>query len=235
MDVSTLFAQINTAYRGSDDDAPAAGTTDFSLWMSTINRKINEWATDGKNTWQSLFEIREIGTISVDTQTYDLDADISVPADSVIVTTIDGHDIEFTICKPQERKRYLHAVYISGRNPQTLTFQDTITTTDQIVGGTIKVAGYYIPSDLTSLTDTVPVDNPYWLVYGVASELAFNDLTYAAKAGDLNTKANNIFAGMVSDNRRGTNNNPRIVRTNVNRILGTRNESMNANTSGSTT
>lgn len=234
MEVSTLFTQINTAYRGSDDDAPAAGTTDFSLWMSTINRKINEWATDGKNTWQSLFEIRSIGIISVGTQTYDLDIDISVPADSVIVTTTTGKDIEFTICKPQERKRYLHAVYVSGRNPQTLTFQDTIVAADQIVGGTIKVAGYYITADLTSLTDTVPVDNPYWLVYAVASELSFNDLTYESKSADLNAKANNLFSGMVSDNRRGTNNNPRIARTNVNRIPGTRNESMNANTNWST-
>lgn len=234
MEVSTLFTQINTAYRGSDDDAPAAGTTDYTLWLATINRKISEWASDGKNTWQSLFDIRTIGTISAGTQTYDLDADIILPADNVIVTTTNGHDIEYTICKPQERKRYLNAVYISGHNPQVLTFVDSILSSNQIVGGSLKIAGYYTPEDITSLTDTVPVDDAYWLVYSVASELAFNDLTYESKAADLTAKANNLYAGIVSNNRRGTNNNPRIARTNVNRIPGTRNESMNANTGWST-
>lgn len=230
MIVTNLFAQINSAYRGSDDDAPAVGTTDHTLWLATTNRKISEWARDGKNTWQSLFEIREQGTISVGTQDYDFDSDISVPADSVVVTTTTNQNIEYTICKPQERKRFLRAVYISGRDPQVLTFQDTIKANDQIVGGTIKVAGYWVPDDLTGVNDTIPVDDPYWLVYAVASELAFNDLTYSDKAPDLNAKANNLYSGMVSDNRRGTNNNPRMARTNVNRIPGTRNESTITNT-----
>lgn len=230
MDVTTLFTQINSAYRGSDDDAPSAGTPDYNLWLATINRKISEWARDGKNTWQNLFDIRSIGTISATSQTYDLDSDILLPADQVIVTTTNNNDIEYTITKPQERKRYLHAVYISGNNPQVLTFVDTIGASDQVVGGTIKVAGYYVPANLTSLTDTVPVDDPYWLVYAVASELSFNDLTYESKSADLNAKANNLYSIMVNNNRRGTNNNPRTARTNVNRIPGTRNESLNANT-----
>lgn len=232
MILSSFFAQVNTAYRGADDDAPTSGT-DFNLWLNTTNRKISEWATDGKNVWQSLFDIREIGTISNTSQTYDLDSNIIVPADSVIVTTLLNKDIEYVICKPQERKRFLNSVYISGNNPQVLTFQDTITSTSQIIGGTIKVAGYYLPDDLAIATDTIPVDNPYWLVYAVASELAFNDLTYESKAPDLNAKANNLYGIMSSNNRRGTNNNPRTARTNVNRIPGTRNESTSSNTFGS--
>lgn len=290
--VSTLFDQINGAYRGSDDDAPTTGT-DYTLWLNTINRKISEWAGDDKNVWKSLFKyekpnepgtvattgtttltgtntyftdyqvgdtvlvsgetVRTIATITSDTvltvtvafsntassmtfthatiiadgvQSYSIHRNFMYPSDKAFVSTA-TQDIEYMIGKPQERSRYTNEVYISGANPQTLTFYDTISTTqnDQLIGGTLKVPGYYAPDDVTALTDIVPVDDPYWLVYAVASELAFNDLTYEDKAIDLNAKANNLYSGMVSMNRRGSNNTPRVARTNVERIRDTRGES----------
>lgn len=220
MILSTLFAQVNNAFRGSDDDAPASGTDDYTLWLNTVNRKLSEWARDGKQARESLFEVRDIGTVAAGTQTYDLDDEILIPADKVVVTTTDDIEVEYVICKPQERDRFDNAVYISGSDPQKLTFADTIASTDNVVGGTISIAGYFIPDDLASDSDTIPVDDPYWLVYAVASELAFNDLTYEAKADSLNTKANNLYMQMNSNNRRGTNNNPRTVSTNVYHITG---------------
>jgi hypothetical protein len=86
------------------------------------------------------------------------------------------------------------------------------------------VPGYFLPEDLTADTDTVPVDDPYWLVYTVASELAFNDLTYADKYAELNNKANNLYSMMIKANRNATNKYPRTIRTSVNRIIGTENE-----------
>lgn len=220
MTVETLLTQINAAYRGTDDDAPADGTPDFDLWLATANRKQNEWARDGKNTWQSLFEIREVGTVAAGTQVYDLDEEIILPANKVIVTTTGDQVLEYTISKPQERQRFLRSAYISGRDPQTLTFYDTITSDSQIDGGTISIAAYFVPEDLTSVSDVVSVDDPYWLVYAVASELAFNDLTYEDKYQDLNVKANNLWRQMSQNNRRGTSDFPRTARTNVNRIAG---------------
>lgn len=221
MITSTLFTQINSAYRGSDDDAPAVGTTDYTLWLGTINRKQNEWATDADNDWSSLFELRTMGTIATGTQSYDLDDDFMAPSDSIIVTTPTG-DVEYRITKPGERGRYMRSVYISGHDPKVLTFYDTIVSTNPIVGGALKVPGFFLPSDLVNPTDTVLVDDPYWLVYAVASELAFNDLTYESKAADLVAKANNMWSKMVKRNRRGTSDNPRVIRTNVQRIPGNR-------------
>lgn len=220
MNVEEAFSHINSAYRGSDDDAPVEGTPDFTLWFNTINRKIAEWATDGRNNWQSLFEIRDIGTVSAGTQSYDLDDDFLTPSDFITVTDSDGRRTKFWVSKPQERDRYLDGVYIYGRNPQVLEFVDDIVTGANIVGGTINVPGYYKPQELTDLEDTIPVDDPYWLVMAVASELAFNDLTYESKAADLNAKANNLYAQMASNNRRGTSGFPRTMQTNVNRIPG---------------
>lgn len=221
MIVSELFDQINAAYRGTDDDAPVSGSVDYTLWLNTTNRKINEWARDGKNTWQSLFDIREVGTVAFGTQTYDLDDQILVPADEVTITTLTDNILCYKISKPQERTRYIKSAYVSGIDPQKLTFPVTFPSTSDAIGGTINLAAYFIPDDLTASTDTILVDDPYWLVYAVASELAFNDLTYESKYVDLNTKANTLYAQMSSNNRRGSNDNPRQARTNVERIRGT--------------
>ena len=157
-------------------------------------------------------------------QSYSMHRTLLAPSDYVLVSTT-TQDLKYTLGKPQERDRFQDEVYLSGRLPQILTFYDDITSNLQIVGGTLKIPGYYVPEDLSANTDIVPVDDPFWLVYSVASELAFNDLTYEDKAPDLNAKANNLYAGMVEANRRGTNNYPRIARTNVNRITGPSSES----------
>jgi hypothetical protein len=215
------MTQINYAYRGTDDDVPAVGTDDYDLWLATINRKKSEWAGDTKHTWDSMFEIRSITPVLAGTQSYDLDDDFTSPSDTIIVTS-GGKDYEYTVVKPQERESGKQQVYISGNAPKVLNFVDTIEATNPIVGGTIKVAGYYEPADVTGDSDDILVDDPYWIVYSVASELAFNDLTYESKTPALNAKANAVYAGMVSNNNRGTSTYPRRVRTNVNRIPGVR-------------
>lgn len=213
MNLSTLFAQINSVYRGSDDNAPTAGD-DFSLWLLTTNRKINEWATDATNNWRSQYETRAIGVVTAGVQTYTLDTDFIAPSDSITVTE-NGINTEITIGEPQDRTP--GTAYIVGKQ---LTFVDTLTASSSLVGGTINVHGYYLPTDMVDATSIVPVDDPYWLVYAVASELAFNDLTYESKAPDLVAKANNLWAKMVYANKKGTAGNPRKVRYNVQRIYG---------------
>lgn len=224
MILSELFSHINNAYRGSDDDVPETGTADYDNWLNTTNRKIAEWSNDSNVSWRSLFGSLSAGTVTSGTQTYDLDDSFMAPADRISVTTTDGNTLEYVIAPPQERDRFSNSVYISGFNPQQLTFNDTINDDSNLVGGTINVPGYYAPDQVASSGDTIPVDDPFWLVMAVASELAFNDLTYSDKSPDINAKANDLYSGMISSNRRGTSNYPRIARTNVNRIRDTRDD-----------
>lgn len=292
MNITTLFTQVNAAYRGSDDDPPTTGT-DFNLWLATANRKQAEWYSDSQNVWKSNFSyekpnelgtvattatttltgtstnftdytmgdtitvsgetVRTIATIASDTsltvtvafsntassktfthasiiisgvRSYSMHRSLLDPSDQAVVVTTTG-DLYFVIGKPQERKRYYNEVYLSSRNPEKLIFPDGISSTinANLIGGTLKVPGYYAPADMAAAADIVSVDDPYWLVYAVASELAFNDITYSDKTPDLNAKANNLWSGMVAANRRGTNNNPRVAQTNVQRILGPTGES----------
>jgi len=220
---SEFIQQVNDAYRGSDDNAPAVGTTDYDMWLRVANRKIQEWARDSKNTWQSLFEVRPVGTVAFGTQTYDLEDDFLTPANSVSITTLTDptNYLGYTIVKPEERDGFYNSVYISGREPKTLTFNDTFNADGTYIGGTINLAAYFIPDELTDASDDIPVDDPMWLVYAVASELAFNDITYSDKSPDLVGKANFLYSQMAAANRKGTYGNPRTSPTRVNPIRGT--------------
>jgi len=142
--------------------------------------------------------------------TYNLHRQFISPSDSVTITKTDGTLEEYAIAKPQEVELGSNKAYISGMNPQTITFVDTIVST--LIGSELTVPGYFAPYDLTADTDVIPVDDPYWLVMTVASELAANDLTYDYKAPALNVKANALYTGMVSNNRRGTSDTSRKVR-----------------------
>ncbi len=151
-------------------------------------------------------------------QSYSMHRRFFLPSDTVTVTTTDDVDMPYNFEKPQERIR--GQVYLSGRAPQTLTFYADLESTDPLIGGTLTTPGYYIPADLAELADVVPVDDPYWLVYSVAAELAFNDLTYEDKAPDLYAKANILWGTMSTNDRRGASNYPRTAQTSVSRIQG---------------
>ncbi len=151
-------------------------------------------------------------------QSYNMHQRLFLPSDQVIIATLLNGDQGYDFEKPQERVR--GAVYLSGRAPQVLTFYADIESTDQRVGGELEVPGYYIPADMVNTTDVIPVDDPYWLVYSVAAELAFNDLTYEDKAPDLYAKANILWQTMSTNDRRGASNYPRSAQTNVSRIQG---------------
>lgn len=196
------------------DKITVSGETERTIATITSNTVLTVTAAFS-NTASSLTFTRKV-IIKVDTQEYSLHRKFLKPSDTVVVTDTDGNDHYFTVVEPQQRA--VNTVYISSRNPEVLVFNDDIETGNVIIGGTLKVAGYYIPEDMSVSTDLVPVDDPFWLVYASASEIAFNDVTYEDKYVDLNTKSNNLYQLMCQANRRGTSNNPRKVLTNVKRI-----------------
>ena len=159
--------------------------------------------------------------ISAAVQEYNLNRSLFIPSDKAIVTDTNSQPIDYTLVHPQDREYDNKHVYIYGNNPKVLTFQDTISTSDQIVAGELFVPGYYIPADLVNSTDVIPVDDPNWLTMALASELAFNDVTYEDKYVDLNTKANALYMDMIKGNRQGTGQNPRIAGVHIPRIRGT--------------
>ncbi len=130
-------------------------------------------------------------------------------SDEVYVVKTDGIKEYFDLTKPQEDDHINQSVHLSGMNPQVLSFSQTISSTANIVGGTLQRAGYYMPGDVSLATDMLPLPDPYWGVMAVAGEAAGNDIQYEDKEANLNAKANNLFRLMARKNKRGTHGKPR--------------------------
>lgn len=153
---------------------------------------------------------------------YSLHRNLIVPSDELKITTTGSVDVYYDIAKPKERPRTSRVGYVSGMNPQLLTFSSSIASTENIVGGTLYVPGYYMPADLAEDDGDaeVPFLDPYYGVLSVASELAFNDITYEDKASDLAGKAQFLYQQMVRKNRRNTYGTRRAIPTSNYRIRG---------------
>lgn len=160
--------------------------------------------------------------IATGVQSYSLHRSFLLPSDSVLITTTGDNDLYYDIIKPQERNTNVRNVYVSGDNPKVLTITSEITSTEDLIGGTLTVPGYYLPDDMTAGSDILPFPDPNWGIMASAAEIAFNDIIYEDKADGINAKANALYAMMSQANRAGTWNNPRKIPTNVNRIRDTR-------------
>lgn len=212
--VSEAITGINYALRGTDDDAPAWGSDASTYWLSVLNRKKDEFYRDATRNWSGIYSVESVGTISASTTpSYSLDESFIAPCGDgessgiYVIKTSKRHD--FTLIKPNERNTSNQEVFIAGLNPKTLYFSNEIKSTDTIVGGTLYVAGYYMPDNLTAAADELPFSDPQWAVLASAAEIAENDIVYEDKAGNLNAKANNLYAQMVAIEQRGTNGEPR--------------------------
>ena len=255
-------------YRGKiQGRTPTWGTDKANIVIAIGNRKIQEWGTDARNKWNSLFETSaqsEIGTVTtagsttltgtgtfftdylvgdkitvngetertidtitsdtvltvtvaftttasslaftrstiVDTTndlTYKLNRRFFQPSDFAKVVRTDSSIVEYPIVKAQQRSIVDQALYVHGLAPKKITFAQKIDS--GLDGGVLTVPGYYSPAPILLPTDVIPVDDPNWLVYITASELARNDPakednfpTLAGMANDLFTKMSNANA-----------------------------------------
>lgn len=142
-------------------------------------------------------------------QTYNLHRRFSYASDRPYVTLTSGDKVYFDLIKPQERDDVNQQVFLTSLQPYTLNFSQTIESTDTIVGGTLTIPGFYVPSDVSAATDEIPLINPQWGVLATATEIAFNDVVYEEKAPDLNAKANAQYQKLMALNSAGTYGNPR--------------------------
>jgi hypothetical protein len=159
--------------------------------------------------------------IDEDAESYSVHRNFLGASDKVFIQA--GDDKHYLdLVHPQEISRASQQVYLSGGNPEALSFTVDIESTDPLVGGSLVIPGYYLPADLTTSTDLLPVPDPNWLVLATASEIAFADIVYEDRAEALNSRANSLWQNMVARNRRGTYGSPRKTPYAVKRITDTR-------------
>lgn len=185
-------------------DYPAVGTDVYKKILDWGNYFIREvYARDPEHNWDSCFEERgDIGTVTADTRTYELDDDITDLSDKVIVTTESGQRREFTVKKARDRNKFSHAdvVFKAGRDPVQITFAGVGEMPEELVGGTISAGCYVIPAEVSSPNAVMPVDRPSWVVARVAAELASTDRSREERYPDLIDEANEEYRLMGAAN-----------------------------------
>lgn len=215
MTLADLITQVHYAYKGNTR-VPVSGDVKYTLYLGIANRKIREWARDPNNHWASLYDgSRTIGTVASGTQTYDLDEDFISPSDQIFAETSATSYFEMDVIKAPLRHQLSNGVFISSFDPPKLTFADTIGSTSSLVGRTIRVPGYYMPEELVSPSDFIPVDNPDWLVYATAAELARNDAAKTDQFPNLIGLANEEYRKMVENNQNSSFEAPNAVANNM--------------------
>lgn len=225
MTAATLLNSIYEAYRGKiSSRTPAWGTDKANLAISIANRKQREWCTDPRNKWNSLFEIRAVSPVldvtTTPTYTYNLATDFHLPSDFARIVKTDDSIVEYPIVKAQQRNVESQSLYIHGTNPKKITFAQTVDT--GLEGGTLYVPGYYLLADLSLSTDVVKVDDPFWLVYATAAELARNDPSKEDNYSNLVGQANELYTRMSNANNDSGFLQPNSIVTNMPQVsIGT--------------
>lgn len=224
--LSEAISQISYILRGTDDDAPVSGTEEHTYWLSFLNRIKNGYFQDVVQTPSEAYSVESLGTITASaTPSYNLDATFIAPSgdgdsSGVYVVTTSDQRINFTLIKPEQRSVERQEVYIAGTNPEKLYFSNEIEATDQIVGGELFVAGYYMPADLADDADVLPFSYPDWAVLATAAEIAYNDIVYEDRADGISARAEEAYRKMTNKKRRGTYGQPRRTPSLVSRIRG---------------
>ena len=212
-----LIQKAWRAYKGNTS-WPSSGAKYLEMVMIANDLK-NQWALDAKVHWDSLFsQNNNIATVASNTQAYALPTNVFFLSDYIYVLRTDGNLDRFQVVHPEQRNDGTFApgtipgdgdplVYLSGSFKggagnlmlNFVTLWSQMPTAD--VGGTIQAGTYVLPADMVNATDVVPVDNPEWLVYAVAAEMARNDPAKEDQYPTLQGIANDFYGKMVKANQ----------------------------------
>ena len=197
MNTDTFVQLTYQRYRGKNTNVPTVGSEKYNLIVATGNQLMRNWARDPSVDWMSRYELRSQGNLSSGLQEYELDDDIIRLSDYVELRNTSNQKRWRSVVKPQDRARVSEGVYTYGR-PLVLTFIDTVG--ESLDGFTLYVGCYTMPDAFSNANDEVLVDNPDWLSYATAAELARNDPARDDQFGNLQGIANDLYAQMKAAN-----------------------------------
>ena len=156
--------------------APSSGTAKYTKILALLNIFSQNWATEPV-MWASLrstFTVTSPATVTA-TDTFAIPATVGKiseqEGDYVRINHANGTDQSTYTIVPIERLyddgptiNTAGGPYcaVSGSN---LIFPVAFTSTSPQFGGTVKIPGYSIPATLTTGSDVIQVDDPYWLCY----------------------------------------------------------------------
>lgn len=177
-----------------------SGSPKWLTILAIANNKIDTWQAEEDADWNSLYDPSfTIGTITA-TDTYDFDTDTvrqisDTSGDTIDITALDGSIIKYQTVSGKALKTYPVGNYCAQIGG-TLKFNKVFSNADKEFGGTINVPIYLYADHLVNDSDTVPVDDPQWLVLATAAEYVRNDLLKQNQYPNLVNEANDRMSAM---------------------------------------
>lgn len=210
MTLSELVAGVVLKATGEVSTA-TEGDAEWNKILGIANYYIIAWANEPGVDWDSLYTPEQSFGAVTNTSTFALPATVTKisdkAGDTVRIDWTDGVGYTtFQVVTAADLKRY----YLGNKSTavgdvcaqvgRNLVFNRTFVSTDAEFGGIIKVPIYTTPTALAVAADTVPVDNPNWLVTVCAAEYVRNDITLAGQYPNLVAEANQIMTEMKDNN-----------------------------------
>lgn len=197
-----------------EDAAPETDSESYNILLAQVKTLTLEWqnAVDEQQhpiNWNSLWNRQTIGTVTVGrsttiaTPTLALIRKLSKEDDGFSLEDGSGGCRYFSVVKPNELKIGTDRVALVKNK---LIFADPFAADDTWVGKNIEAA-FYGYADIPAIgTDLISVDDPMWMVYRGAAELARNDFIKSGEYTNLLNLANERFDAMIANNRETSNN-----------------------------
>lgn len=209
MTTSELVAAVILRATGEVSTA-ASGDSEWEKVRGIANFYINTFANEPGVDWNSLYTPEySLGTVTA-TDSFDLDDEIikisDQAGDIVRIDHTTGSYTAFQIVPANQLKRYYEGNKatplgnVCAQIGRTLVFNRRFTSTDPEFGGAITCPIYIAPDPLVNDSDSVPVDDPNWLVIICAAEYVRNDITLQAQYPNLVAEANAIMTDMKTNN-----------------------------------
>lgn len=185
-----------------------SGDTKWMKVLGIANLQILNWQDEPDVDWGSLYNrALAIGTVTA-TDTFALDLDTlrtisSTFGDPVRITWTNTNGTtsytDYDIINYDALKEYPDGNYCAqiGSN---LVFNQPFLTTAAEFGGTITVPALLYADSIAADGDTIPVDNPNWLVVATAAEYIRTDVTRQNQYPNLAAEANSIMERMKDVN-----------------------------------
>lgn len=215
--VDTAINKVNLLANGKGS-ALTVDSTKYTKILALLNLYKDVWAQEPGVQWNSLRSLTSLAaTVStatsyaLPTAVLDGTAKLSTQeGDFVRILHTDGvSESDYTLV--QDSKLYNDGPTVNNaggmwvaRRGSNLIFPVPFTASMAQYGGTIKVPIYTTPADMVTSTsdptDTVDIDDPYWVIFMAAAEYIRNDVTKQNQYANLVAQAVNSMNAMKENN-----------------------------------
>lgn len=198
---------IQKAYKMAtgDDESISRSEPSYGKYLSILNDLQRDWYEESlvlpNERWASL-EREESIVISSDTQ-YDLDGELVLHPLNHSPLSITLPSGEIIIPKLVSTTEFIRSndknIYTASSDGKIINFKKDLV--KSAIGGRITYPYYINLEEVSNNEDDIIVDNPSWLVYMLAAEIARSDIVQAGQYGNLIALAQNSMTSMKNRQR----------------------------------